>query len=709
MKKTPFLVLFVSLTMLCLNCEEQAEKATPGHMAKVTMAVDAEHLGNADATPGDWLSYGRNYSEDRHSALNEIRKDNIDSLGLVWSLNLGTRRGIEATPLAVDGILYLTGPWSVVYAVDARKGELLWTFDPEVPREYGEIACCDVVNRGLALYEGQLFLGALDGRLIAIDAATGSKNWEALTVDQSESYTITGAPRVVAGKVIIGNGGAEYGVRGYVSAYDVKDGSMIWRFYTVPGDPSLPFESKALEEAAKTWTGNWWESGGGGTAWDAFAYDPELNLLYVGVGNGSLWNQDFRSPQGGDNLYLSCILALNPADGSLVWHYQTTPGDTWDYTATQHILLADLEIGGKKRKVLMQAPKNGFFYVLDRVTGDLISAEPYVYVNWATHVELQTGRPVETSFGRYRKVNAEIFPGPAGGHNWQPMAYNPQTNLVYIPARELSMVYGQPREWSYKKGKGQVNLAIGYDKNPRFLADTIAPETQGKLIAWDPVNQREVWSVKHHSPWNAGVLSTPELIFQGTAEGMLLAYDAYKGKPLWQANVHSGVVAPPITYEVDGKQYLTLAAGWGGVLGRSVRFTDQSYPGTLSPLALGAKKATPTFPVLTSTLIDLPSSADSTIIGTGKRMYDQYCQRCHGTPGDGGGAMPDLTFSRAEVFEQFTNIVHDGAYLPKGMPNFGDRLKPEDVNAIKQYILSTAHILRENLAAGENQQADGMH
>lgn len=694
--------------MLFLNCEKQVEKGSTGHLAAVTSSVGSARLVNADATPGDWLSYGRNYSEDRHSILNEIRKSNVDSLGLVWSLNLGTSRGIETTPLAVDGILYLTGPWSIVYAVDARKGELIWTFDPQVPREYGEIACCDVVNRGLALYEGQLFLGALDGRLIAIDAATGLKNWEVLTVDQSESYTITGAPRVVDGKVVIGNGGAEYGVRGYISAYDVRDGTMNWRFYTVPGDPSLPYESKALEDAAKTWTGNWWESGGGGTAWDAFAYDPELNLLYVGVGNGSLWNRNFRSPEGGDNLYLSCILAINPADGSLVWHYQTTPGDTWDYTATQHILLADLELGGEQRKVLMQAPKNGFFYVLDRISGELISAKPYVYVNWAEGVDLKTGKPVETSFGRYQDVNAQIFPGPVGGHNWQPMAFNHETGLVYIPAQELSMVYGQPGEWSYQADKRKVNLAIGFDKNPQFRPDTIAPRVQGRLIAWDPVKQKETWSVKHQSPWNAGVLSTPDLIFQGTAEGMLVAYDAQNGEALWEANVRSGVVAPPITYEVDGKQYLTIVAGWGGVLGRSMRFTDQFYPGTIYTFAIGGESDAPTFPVLTSTLTDLPSSEDSTVIGGGKLIYDQFCQRCHGTPGDGGGAMPDLTYSRSEVFEQFENIVH-GAYLTKGMPNFNDRLQPEDVNAIKQYILSTAGILRENLAAAENQQPDGMH
>ncbi|MEK9613548.1 MAG: PQQ-binding-like beta-propeller repeat protein, partial [Flavobacteriaceae bacterium] len=373
---------------------------------------------------------------------------------MAWSLNLGTKRGIEATPIVVDGIMFISGPWSIVYAIDARNGKLIWTFDPKVPKETGERACCDVVNRGVAIYKGNFYVGTLDGRLISIKASNGRVNWEVNTIKEFESdwsYTITGAPRVFDGKVLIGNGGAEYGVRGFFSAYDALTGEKIWRFFTVPGHPDQPAESEAMENALKTWNGEWWKYGGGGTAWDSFAYDPELELVYIGTGNGSPWNQEIRSPGGGDNLYLSSILAVDVKTGALRWHYQTTPGETWDYTAVQQIILSDLEINNKIEKVLMQAPKNGFFYVLNRETGKLLSADPFVYVNWAEKIDLETGRPIEAKGARHKEKNMEIYPGPWGGHNWQAMAFNPQEKLVFIPARELSMVYGKDDFFNLKQ------------------------------------------------------------------------------------------------------------------------------------------------------------------------------------------------------------------------------------------------------------------
>ena len=427
------LFLIISLLSACSN--------QPPRWAE----INDESLLNADDTPSDWLSYGRNYQENRHSPLNQINKTTIDSLGLAWSINIGTKRGIEATPIVANGIMYFTSTWSKVHAVDVRKGKILWTYDPGVPREWGEKVCCDVVNRGVAIYKNRIFVGSLDGRLIALNAKTGEKEWEVLTVDQNKPYSITGAPRIIKGKVIIGNGGADLGVRGYLTAYDAMTGKQDWRFYCVPGNPNEPFESEEMAIAAKTWTGEWWKYGGGGTPWDAMAFDPLLNLIYVGTGNGAPWNRDIRSPGGGDNLYLSSIVALNPDNGRLVWHYQTTPGDTWDYTATQHIILADIKIEGIERKVLMQAPKNGFFYVLDRSDGSFISAEPYVYTNWAKEIDKETGRPIETEFARYPNMNAQIAPSAGGGHNWQPMAFNPKTGLVYIPAREEGMFFGQPK------------------------------------------------------------------------------------------------------------------------------------------------------------------------------------------------------------------------------------------------------------------------
>ena len=696
--------LLICCVLIIAGCDTTFTPGTKEHIQAVTDKIDDNRLQSADDLPGDWLTYGRNYSEDRFSTLNKVTKSNIDSLGLAWTLNLGTTKGFEATPLVVDGIMFVSAPWSIVYAVDVRKGEIIWIFDPKVPREYGEIACCDVVNRGVALYKGLVFVGTLDGRLVAIDAATGEKAWEVLTVDQSESYTITGAPRIYDGKVIIGNGGAEYGVRGYVTAYDALTGDQTWRFYTVPGNPVNGFENEAMRKAAETWTGEWWESGGGGTAWDAVAYDPELKLIYVGVGNGTLWNQAVRSPQGGDNLYLSSIVAINSENGNLEWYYQTTPGDSWDYTATQHIILAELEINNQSRKVLMQAPKNGFFYVLDRSNGKLISADPYVYTNWATSVDLETGRPVETDFSRFKEVNAQIFPGPAGGHNWQPMAFNPITKLVYIPARDQSMIYGQPLNWDYNKDIRAFNIAIVGDKNAMTLMDSLAPDEKGMLIAWNPIQKKEAWKVIHKTAWNAGVLSTEDLVFQGTAEGFLVAYDAVDGSEKWRFNVGSGVIASPISYLVDGIQYITIVSGWGGVGGRSVRYTDQLYPGTIYTFALGENERAPEYPTMSKELIDLEVAVDINDIEQGKLVFGQYCNRCHGSPGGGGGAYPDIAYSNKAVFGIFTQIVGEGAFLSKGMPNFGDRLDEKQIENIKNYILSAAEDLRNN--KGSNDQSN---
>ena len=365
--KLTLLTLWLGYGLVSGCTTEQPKAAIKGdvdHIRQVTTAVDKDAIENANATMGDWLSYGRNYQEDRYSTLTQINKDNLDELGLAWTIDLGTKRGIQSTPLVVDGIMFMTGPWSVVYAIDTRKGSIIWQFDPEVPRERVWRFCCGTVNRGAALYEGDVFVGTLDGRLISLDATDGSVNWETMTVPEDSNYSITGAARVVKGNVLIGNGGAEYKTRGYVSAYDAKTGELSWRFYTVPGDPKEPLEHEDLAKAAETWTGEWWKQGGGGTVWDTIVHDPELNLVYIGVGNGSHWNRAIRSPDGGDNLYLSSIVALNADNGEYVWHYQTTPGDTWDYTATQPIVLADLEIDGETRQVLMQAPKNGFFMSL---------------------------------------------------------------------------------------------------------------------------------------------------------------------------------------------------------------------------------------------------------------------------------------------------------------------------------------------------------
>jgi quinohemoprotein ethanol dehydrogenase len=697
MKNSVEKLFTIAMLLIVVSCHSVPEPGTIQHLTFVTEQVDNNRLLSADETPEDWLSYGRNYQEDRFSPLSQITKSNIDSLGLVWSINLGTTRGIETTPIVVDGIMYITGPWSMVYAIDARKGQIIWIYDPEVPREYGEKGCCGVVNRGVALYKGMIFLGAFDGRLIAINAVTGTKVWEVMTIDQKRGYTITGAPRVVDGKVIIGNGGAEYGVRGYVTAYDAMNGDQLWRFYTVPGNPADGFESKAMESAAETWTGEWWKYGGGGTAWDAMAYDPDLNLLYIGTGNGSPWDRDLRSPGGGDNLYLSSIVALNPDNGELKWYYQTTPGDSWDYTATQPIILADLEIDGAVRKTLMQAPKNGFFYVIDRTNGHFISAEPFVYTNWAKEIDYQTGRPIETSFSRYKDINAQIAPHPFGGHNWHPMAYNKLAGLVYIPARESSHMYGKKKNWEFTDDGKSWNTGAAYNTDNPDNRDSLANQWHGRLIAWDPIKQKEVWSLRQNSLWNGGILATEELVFQGTGEGDFKIYDAETGHQLWTFSLQTGIVAPPISYVVDGIQYVTLVAGWGGGMAIYAKYTDQINPGGIYTFAIGGRESPPEYPDKEPReIVDLEFAASEENINHGKILFNRYCRTCHG----GDGVIPNLVYSRPEIISVFHQIVGEGAFLVKGMPGFHDRLSDEDIIDIKNYILSDAKTRRAKQTNG---------
>ena len=486
-RQLPVVLPSVLLTLILGGCGERTG----------TERIDDDWLREADRDTANWVMHGRTYNEQRFSPLRQISEDNVQRLGLVWSRELGTTRGLEATPLVVDGVIYTTGTWSGVYAVDAKSGDLLWTYDPKVPRSRARVICCDVVNRGVAFYRGKVFVGTIDGRLIALDATSGTPVWDTVTVGQSKAYSITGAPRIVKGMVLIGNAGAEVGVRGYISAYGAESGELLWRTYTVPGDPSLGFESEALEYAATTWNGEWWSAGGGGTVWDAIIYDPELDLVYIGAGNGSPWFRDLRSPGGGDNLYLSSILALRSADGELVWHFQTTPGDNWDYTATQPLMLADLEIDGEIRRVIMQAPKNGFFYVLDAETGEFLSGEAFANITWATGLDPQSGRPNESE-GAYTGLDAFIVsPGPGGAHNWYPMAFSPATGLVYLPVRDRdTFLHAPDPAWSPDDSLWNAGLDAAYD-GPLVAEWQAEPPAKGRLIAWDPVQQREKWGVDH--------------------------------------------------------------------------------------------------------------------------------------------------------------------------------------------------------------------
>jgi len=685
--------LAMAIALLAAGACREAGAPDAEAIRRSTLAVDDRRLREAGADPREWLAHGRTQDEQRFSPLHQIDERSVAQLGLVWSHDLGTSRGVEATPIVVDGVMYASAPWGVVVALDARTGRRLWSFDPgPAARLRARVACCDSVNRGVALYQGRVYVGTLDGRLVALDAATGEVAWEALTIDPEQPYTITGAPRVVEGRVIIGNGGAEYGVRGYVSAYDARDGSLVWRTYTVPGNPAAGFESPALEAAAKTWTGEWWKLGGGGTVWDAIAYDPELRLLYVGTGNGSPHVRWLRSPQGGDNLYLASILALRPETGELVWHFQTTPGDTWDYTATQQIVLADLEIGGRQRRVLMQAPKNGFFYVLDRATGEFLSARPFVKVTWASGVDAR-GRPIETPEGDYRAGGRWVSPGVFGGHNWHPMSFSPQTGLVYLPAQEMPAFYAYDEHFA--PVRSALNTGVDYSNFVHGSGEKV--EMSGALLAWDPVHQREVWRQGYATAWNGGTLATAgNLVFQGTADGRLVAYRATDGEKLWEAPAGTAVMAGPVSYEVDGVQYVAVAAGWGSGFansaGPAALAAGVRSSGRVLAFALGGREAPPPAPPAPGPVPEPPLRvpASAAELERGGLLYARYCLACHGPLAIGGGSIPDLRYSSAATHARFAEIVLGGALAERGMPGFGDTLDAEDARRVQAYVLAQA-------------------
>ncbi len=684
-------------------------------------SVDEKRLVNAESDPANWITHGGSYNEQRFSRLTDVNDSNVDKLSLAWSYDLDTNRGQEATPLVIDGVMYTTTAWSKVVALDAATGKELWTYDPEVPGERGHSACCDVVNRGLAAWGGKLFFGTLDGRLIALDAKTGKPVWSVVTVDQSKPYTITGAPRVIKGKVIIGNGGAELGVRGYVSAYDANDGKQLWRFFTVPGDPSKGPDGAAsdpiMEKARGTWFGdNYYKVGGGGTVWDAIVYDQELDQLYIGVGNGSPWNQKVRSEGKGDNLFLSSVVALDPNTGKYLWHYQGTPGETWDFTQTQPIMLATLKIDGKDRKVLMQAPKNGFFYVIDRTDGKLISAKGFVPQTWTTGVDMKTGRPIEVAGARYPKDGFLMMPSALGAHNWHPMAFSPKTGLVYLPAQEVPFLYSDDKSFGYKPGAWNIAVDILKNTPPDDPAAFKATRAmlKGQLLAWDPVAQKEVWRVQHDGPWNGGVLATAgNLVFQGNARGNFAAYAADTGKKLWNFDAQTGVIAGPISFAVNGTQYVAVMAGYGGAYPLSSPFVDsppQMAPnGRVLVFKIGGTASLPAV-VPTPMQPANPPKGDWTPaqLKEGAYLFEGNCGVCHGSGARGSGVTPDLR--RSTVLSDpklWQSVVYDGQLQDRGMIAFKKYLTPEQVESIRGYVGAQAKLLASQEPAAPAAPAAG--
>jgi quinohemoprotein ethanol dehydrogenase len=653
------------------------------------------------ATPheGDWPSYGLDYREQRFSPLDKINAKNVNELGLAWYADSDYTRGIEATPIVIDGVMYVTGTWSVVYALDAKTGKLLWKFDPQVLKSVGASTCCDVVNRGVAVYEGKVIFGALDARLIALDAKSGTKLWEVLTADRSKGdYTVTGAPRVANGRVFIGNAGAEFGVRGYVSAYAVDSGELLWRFYTVPGDPAEGTRDEVQERAAKTWSGEFWKAGGGGTVWDSIVYDPELDRLYIGTGNGSPWNARQRSPSPGDNLFLSSIVALDPATGKYLWHYQEVPGETWDYTATQTIMLADMEWQGSTRKVLWHAPKCGFFFIIDRNDGKLLSAEPFSKQNWAKGYDLATGRPIFNPAADWTQTDKPItvIPGHGGAHNWPPMAYSPLTKLVYIPEQEYPIEYRNRDNSGVHHNMFDVGTQVTSEtpKSPLFLDAVLNELLRSYLLAWDPVKQKAAFRVRQPRIGSGGILATAGgLVFQGVdGDSALVAYDASNGQKLWSYDTQEAPVAPPVSYTVDGEQYIALGVGRGGTMGLMAATRDVLPPtGRFMAFKLGAKAALPP-PSVPVSYGDPPAASEHEreIAERGEPQFRALCSRCHGLKGASNRRVPDLRRLPRAFYDSFESIVYDGAVDAAGMPSFREVLTKEQVAELKAYLLVEA-------------------
>ncbi len=631
--------------------------------------IDRARLFSADKHPDQWLTSGRDFGKSHYSPLAQINKETVSRLGFAWAYDTHTIRGLEATPIVVDGVMYASGPTGIAYALDAKTGKGLWTFDPKSDLVVNRRACCDEVSRGVAVWKGKVYAAAFDGRLFALDAKTGAVLWHVDTiVDHKRGYTVTQAPEVAGSVVVIGNSGGEYDARGYVSAYDLNTGKLAWRFFTVPPAPGQPLENPELKAAQKTWDPKSdWAMGGGGTVWDGMVYDPELNLLYFGTGNGTFYDQSKRSPSGGDNLYISSILAINPTTGRLAWYYQEVPGDQWDFDVVQPLILTTLTIDGKSRKVLMQASKDGFFYILDRKTGQVISANKFVPVTWADRVDLKTGRPVEAADAHNFRNSSNgkgqlIQPSPMGGHNWNPMAWDPQTGLVYIPTIE----------------NGQQAVFSG----------------KTYLRAWDPISGKAVWNVGPADWWDhAGVLATAGgLVFQGTGSGHLRVYDAKTGELLKDIDVGTTIVAAPMTYEIDGVQYLAVMAAWGGGGWSFAHPEAASYQrgneGRILAFKLdgGATPIPPLLPPPGPIPQPPPLTASADMVKEGAALFGANCAGCH--INQPGGLAPDLRRMSDATHMEFHQIVLGGIFKNAGMPPWNGVLSPEQVDAIHAYLIS---------------------
>jgi len=676
-----------------------------GALMLVLVATVAAIDGGADArlghpAPGEWPSDGRDYSAQRFSPLTQINASNVSRLGLAWYDDLDTLRGVEATPIYADGVLYNSLPFNIIKAYDAKSGRVLWTYDPKVPREMARYACCEPDSRGLAMWHGLIVIATLDGRLIGLDKSSGKPVWTTQALPSTMPYTITGAPRVFGDQVVIGNSGGDLGVRGFVAAFDAATGQKRWKFFLTPnpkGEPDHEASDPIMPMVRKTWSddGLWKQLGGGANPWDSIAYDPELKLVYVGTGNSSPHSQFYRSPGGGDNLFVCSIVALHAEDGSYAWHYQMIPGEEWDYTCTSSIVSADLTVDGKPRKVIMQAPKNGFFYVLDRKTGQLISGKSYVKVNWTLGLD-KNGRPIDNPAARYTEEPALVYPGPGGAHNWFPMAYSPRTKLAYFPAYQSGFVYARAPNWTpqpFRSNSGWGGFSGEALKKRMALQKEADKDEKAMLVAYDPVKQQVAWSVPLPRHGNGGVFVTAsDLVFEGTTKQTFAAFDAKTGKQLWEFPTQSAPVAGGITYEVDGEQYVAINAGWGGgaaQVERGAGIELPRAPARLLVFKLGATRTLPPLAKAEPIPQPPPLRASEADIQAGAQLYADTCSGCHGREAVGG--VKDLRHIDAATHARFKDIVLGGIYADKGMASFKDLLTDKQAEQIHDYLIARAN------------------
>ena len=673
--------------------------ADDGVAADQQAALKAETARLSDGGSGvDWPAYGRTFGEQHYSPLSGINVKNVGHLRLAWFMDLGV--GNPATiPVAVDGVLYFASGLSVVHAVDAATGRLLWIYDPKVAEVAGRKLRNGYGSRGIAYWNGKIYTGTLDGRLIAIDAKSGRMVWSTLTVGKDDGRFITGAPRAFDGKIIIGSGGADTtSTRGYVTTFDAETGRELWRFFIVPGNPSDGFEREAQKMAAKTWSGTWWKYGGGGHAWNAFTYDADTDTVFVGTGNGAPWNHRIRSAGKGDNLFLCSIVALNAKTGAYKWHYQVNPGESWDYNATMDMQLADLTIDGMPRKVIMQAPKNGFLYVIDRTNGKLISAERIAKVTWATKIDVTTGRPVEDLNTRFPNGrDFELWPGPAGAHSWTPASFSPRSGLLYIPLMESGVIIND-RGITAANWKRLPGFAL--DRAMNVTGGVKDPlDATGWLLAIDPSTRKVKWKLRNPGMWNGGVMATAgDVVFQGSAIGEFNAYSAESGDKVWSFATHAPIFSAPITYLAQGKQYVTVLVGSGtsgGVMPLPGKDAAGSQVKRVLSFAIDGMAVLPPRRIVSFSASDDPDYKSNTPLARhGAEIFDERCMSCHGIEAVSGGSAPDLRASPVPPSASaFDSVVRGGALSAVGMPRF-EELTDAEIAALRQFLRSRADDLR---------------